>query len=362
MRSPTVSFLRGLAIIGVVLVHTTLRFEGMAAILRSMLSFGQMGCQIFFLLSAYCLCLSNTGKGISLFTFYKRRFLSMAPAYWSAIIIGFFIYGLAILFLGTPTMKIEPNPVYIVMNAALLHGVLPLYKPMNTIVCGGWFVGTMMVLYYLFPVMFKSYFNDVNPFWNKNRWFIFPLIVISLCWTVVIASGYDQDSYCILGSAKYFYFLNQLPSFAIGFSLFEISQRRIIKSAFVKSLLFWTLSAFFFFADFKISYIVAPVLVSVAASYLFLYLDKKRDMISGSLGSFVSDLGDTSFAIYLTHFWIVYTVAYILQHECHFLYGNMNQTLSYLLYLPIELALVYLLSRVYSRWINKLNNWFLRSK
>lgn len=358
MRSKTVSFLRGLAIIGVVMVHTTMRFDGMSSILRSCLSFGQMGCQVFFLLSAYCLCLSNADSVVKVLPFYKKRFMSLAPAYWSSMIIGFLIYWLSISMFGNPTLKIEPNSVFMVLNVTLAHGLLPLYKSMNGVVAGGWFVGTIMILYYLYPLLNKLYFNQNSHIWSRYRWFLFPVLVTVICWIPIIITGYDQESFCLLGSAKYFHFLNQLPSFVLGFSLYDIMKNRTVRYVTVKCCFFWILSVLFFYVECKFSYMLVPVLAAIASIYSFLCLDSKQSLLSSNLGQFISKLGDNSFSIYLTHFWIVSTVVYILQHQCHFMYGTVAPTLSYFSYLPIVLVLVYFVSGIYSKWIFRINSMF----
>ncbi|MCQ2146599.1 MAG: acyltransferase family protein [Bacteroidales bacterium] len=329
-------------------------FDGMLPGLKTILSFGQMGCQAFFLLSAYCLCLSNSGKKIEVLPFLKKRFLSLAPTYWSTMIIGFIVYWISIRFLGHVTLKLDPEPVYVALNISLLHGVLPLYKPMNAVVCGGWFVGTLMVLYCLYPLLSKVYFYEKNRLWREYRWLLFPSAITLVCWALIGISGYGQESYCILGSAKYFHFLNQLPSFVIGFSLYDLSRDTRIRFYLPKAAAFLVLTYLVFVLKFKASYMIAPVTISIVSVYLFLAIEQNQNWIAGKAGSFISRLGDSSFSIYLSHFWIVYTFVYFLQHTCGFLSG-VGPTMRYLLYLPILLVVIYFVSRAYAKWIDYLN-------
>ena len=79
-------FLKGIAILMIILVHSGISMEGINQTLRESLSFGQMGCQLFFIISGFAISLSWFQKKRTVFQFYKNRYISIAPAYYIAII------------------------------------------------------------------------------------------------------------------------------------------------------------------------------------------------------------------------------------------------------------------------------------
>lgn len=56
-RNKQIDFFKGIAIIMILLAHSTQRIEGLNLV-NQLFSFGQMGCQIFFLISGYTISLS----------------------------------------------------------------------------------------------------------------------------------------------------------------------------------------------------------------------------------------------------------------------------------------------------------------
>jgi len=361
MRSLAVSLIRGMAIVGVVMVHTPQAFDGICQTVKDVLSFGQLGCQSFFVLSAYCLCLSYSDNNIPLIGFYKKRFLSMAPAYWTTIMINLIIVFISTLLLGHKLLPMNINPLYIGLNILLLHGLLPLWQPFNSVVMGGWFVGTMMIFYIIFPFLLKVYYSITNPIWQKYRYVLFPVLVTSLSWSLMIVSGKGQDSYCILASAKYFHFINQIPAFALGISLFDMTKNDEVKYCIPKYFLFLFITILIFYSDLKFANVVCPTLISWATLYLFLYLDKIIDVNLDHRWKFVKflkQIGDSSYSIYLSHFWIMFCCVELIRDYIGFDRLGGNPTIAYFVLLPILLVFTYYLSVLYSKLISFLNKIF----
>lgn len=84
--------LRGIAILMVVLVHTTLNVRVTNQSLNAIGLYGQMGVQLFFIASALTLCLSLERTIYTenwLGFFYLKRFFRIAPLYYLGIIVYF---------------------------------------------------------------------------------------------------------------------------------------------------------------------------------------------------------------------------------------------------------------------------------
>src|SRR5437870_5372237 len=85
---PFIDVLRGIAILMVVVVHTSLSVPALSPKIRNVAAFGQMGVQLFFLVSAYTLARSLTlrsDESSGLARYFIRRWFRIAPLYLCAI-------------------------------------------------------------------------------------------------------------------------------------------------------------------------------------------------------------------------------------------------------------------------------------
>lgn len=145
-----VDTLRGIAVLLVILVHTSQRiYLPLNTYLAS--SYGQMGVQLFFVLSAYTLCLSmdRGGSRSSLSFYYLRRYFRIAPLYY----FGIMFYVLSKVASGYNDTDLTFENV--LSNVLFLHGFHPAAN--NTIVPGGWSIGLEMAFYLIFPFIFFFY-------------------------------------------------------------------------------------------------------------------------------------------------------------------------------------------------------------
>jgi peptidoglycan/LPS O-acetylase OafA/YrhL len=87
-----IDVLRGIAILMVMLVHTSQAVNGVSQLVGDIARSGQMGVQLFFVASAYTLCFSRIRRAEEkqlLFSFWIRRFFRIAPLYYVAAIAYF---------------------------------------------------------------------------------------------------------------------------------------------------------------------------------------------------------------------------------------------------------------------------------
>lgn len=95
--------------------------------------------------------------------FYWNRFISIAPGYYIAIIISILVSFLEIKIGVEPIAELSGGGT---TNFLLLHGFFPNYC--NSIVRGGWYIGTTVVLYLLFPILNKG----IILLYNKKKYFM----------------------------------------------------------------------------------------------------------------------------------------------------------------------------------------------
>lgn len=300
-RQDLVSALRGVAIVMVLFVHIADKMfpDGLAG---RVCSFGQMGCQVFFVLSGYCLCCSMQNNRIGLARFYKKRLFSLAPGYWIAIVVSVILSILCPAFFSVMT-----RPAAVIQNLLLLNGLTLDWNVMNNVVFGGWFVGTLVLMYVVFPLLHWAYFGG-GAFWERYRILAFPLLVIFCCWALLVISGIGSETFCENDSVKYFSIINQLPSFVIGFSLYD-AVRKKRSGGLILSLLFFAVTVLLFYIPTGMSFIICPTSMAFAVAFLFVGIYQKGIRFP----VFLCKAGDMSYSIYLSHIWVVCLGAFLIQ-------------------------------------------------
>lgn len=348
-------FFKGIAIILVILVHSHQRFD-LALMFNAVQRFGQMGCQIFFVLSSFGLCYSYSKKQLQFVPFMKKRISKLLIGYYGAIILHA-IYRVLLASMQGKDIISSLNIPGIVINMLFLNGFVPINGINNTIVRGGWYIGTTVILYALFPLLYKIYFTVRNDFWKKYRIVTFPLAIFCVASLTVIVAGFIHPAFmCRNNSFVYFSFVNQLTPFALGLVLFDIKDRlHINKKALPFSLLSLFVSIILFFGNFKYSFVFCPSFV--AASFLLMYAwistnknnCNKIENGSNVVVRTILAFGKNSFPIYLTHSFIVYEFSMVSLKFLRTI--NNNDLLWYIVLLPIEFCLVYFVGYLYNKCI-----------
>jgi peptidoglycan/LPS O-acetylase OafA/YrhL len=238
--------IRGIAILLVILVHTGRSVIGLDSYLEYLVLYGQMGVQLFFIASAFTLCLSTQSRVEEknfLFNFYTRRFFRIAPAYFLIGILGYFILRTLMLYLKTgiwvvPEIYTIPN---VLSNLFFYHG-LNVYG--NNLVPGGWSIGTEMLFYLIFPFTFFFLKKKLN---SIPRIMIFPLVVFIVSQVIIF---YYQGIMVYNNSFIYFNILNQAPVFSCGISLYFLHKYKILESiptyVFILAFIVFSLLAIYF--------------------------------------------------------------------------------------------------------------------
>lgn len=208
--------MRGFAILLVIFVHFSQNFSD--ALIHDVGKVGQFGVQLFFVASAFTLCLSHDRRAQvqdSLANFYIRRFFRIAPLYYLAIA-G---YGIAHTLLGHGQ---DYTPLNIAANVLFLHGFVP--SANNSIVPGGWSIGVEMAFYAIFPFLYAG----IEIVWRK--WGMAALVaclaaavagpMALLCANLVLRGAW------ILNNTFAYYFLaTQFPVFIIGIAYYLAAYR-----------------------------------------------------------------------------------------------------------------------------------------
>ena len=309
-----VDALRGLAILGVISVHVSLKFPDIPAVALTPFSFGQMGVQLFFMASAFTLSLSwektqARNKSNSKLEFFLRRVFRIAPCYYFGIIL-YFLLSIAESFVRLHSLY--PNPDYnvinILANIFFLHGFIP--PSNNTIVPGGWSIGTEFTFYGLFPFIIDRYLK----FSSRNLAFslLLPSLAFfsSFCvWTFFLLSNNER----INNSFWYYNIITQIGCFLGGISLYSTMKMksnptfpRLATIIFVSSIAL-AICAFHYFQNQVLFLAVLPISTLAFASLAFLV---RYGICNWSI---IQYIGRLSFSIYIIHFSVIYFLGMALK-------------------------------------------------
>lgn len=171
--------LRGLAALAIVAVHTLQNFD--AGSWNGVLSWGAAGVQLFYIVSAYSLCLSisqGRGPGGTFWRSYlSRRFFRIAPLFWLAI--GLYLLRPLVMPMDFAPVDVHPpfwtlQPWHVIASLLFINGWH--YQSINFIVPGGWSVAVESNFYLLLPFV---------VWWAKNTRRAIVTVALSLLLAVV---------------------------------------------------------------------------------------------------------------------------------------------------------------------------------
>ena len=334
-------FFKGIAILFVVLCHSHQTFT-LPGKLNDSLYFLQTGVQLFIILSSFGLCFSYRKEPVSWFDFMKRRFSKIAIFYWFAIVLAA-IYRLAYAVVMHNNILREINPVGILMNALFLHGFSPDDVINNHIVRGGWYIGTIVILYALFPFMYRLYFRK-GKIWAASRMYAFPLLVFAVTSILhLFLQSHEALDKLLL----------QLGPFSLGFPLFELQTANSLSKfnfPLRKGIVFAILACALFFSNSVISW--AYVFCIAIAFFCFIVSVLKKDTLrtaihdnSNPVVRFFSAMGNYSYPIYLIQSYIAFDFCYVFTAVMSKFYSN--DLLWFIVLQPIVVALCFYVGKCF---------------
>lgn len=207
-----INALRGLAILGVLLVHT-----GQYGTDRNYFSVteqlfidaGRYGVQLFFVASAFTLWLSMSRRKAEQYpirNFALRRFFRIAPMYYLGLV--FYTYWFSVV-----QVNHQVTLPKILSNLTFLHGINPYW--INSAVPGGWSITVEMWFYCLAPFLFTR-LGTVD---KCVRFIAFSILFSDLLNLLLLPVHVVPDAQ-IWSDFLYYFFPSQLPVFGVGILLF----------------------------------------------------------------------------------------------------------------------------------------------
>lgn len=337
--------LRGLAILLVIAMHYLQVFA--SPVLRDWNEIGQVGVQLFFLASAFTLCLSADNRRDEpqrLRAYAIRRYFRIAPVYYVGIV--FYAWMFISSGEGAPY-----TPGNILANVLLVHGLVPAAN--NNIVPGGWTIGTEMLFYAAFPLLYPALEAAWQRWGNRALLAAFALsLLIAISWQLGFRWCYGR--WLANNSFAYCFFLNQLPVFVAGMGWYLAAWRGGGMAP--RPLRDLTLAALFFGACWLILglelFPFGGILPSLAAIGWVLAGNVLRGQ--GGEGGWLGAIGRVSYSLYLVHFAMVWRPsAWLLQSVADVPYAQ--AALLVPLYIA-EVALLYPIARLVWRFVEQPGN------
>jgi peptidoglycan/LPS O-acetylase OafA/YrhL len=307
MKLKYIDSIRGIAILMVILVHTSQEIDGLRGILKIVSNYGQMGVQLFFIASAYTLCLSasrNINESQPLFKYAIRRYFRIAPLYYVGIL-GYFLLSLILSISNNREVIIPAQYSFknIASNLLFLHGF---YRPgNNNIVPGGWSIGTEMAFYVVFPILYLiASKSQIKSFRN-----IILFILAGLVFSQIFLFNLSLKGTLIENNNFLYYnLINQITVFILGIGYYSLNLLPNLKHRWKIDLfgfIFFTYISIFLWR-LNINYLFSLIPFVSGLSFVFLMeIFRKNELLNRNI---IVKIGKLSYSMYIIHFIFAHTL------------------------------------------------------
>lgn len=317
MKYSYINSARGIAILMVILTHISQLYTSeLPNYLNFFFGYCQMGVQLFFIASAFTLYNSFENRkqeSQPLKNFYIRRFFRIFPIYYLGIILYF---TLNYYFKNIDSYSLKN----IVSNLTFTHGLTP--SANNTIVPGGWSIGTEMLFYLFFPFLIK--------YLIKSNFLFKSIIIIVFSYSII----FILDLKVLYNNFWYFNIITQLPVFIIGILYYQFNKRLTTATAIITFVLSTLIAGFLWK---KHIFIFVPL--AAALSFFGLLKILEKSFLNFPL---FQKIGQVSYSIYISHFIFTY-----------FILNDTDSLYIIIAYFLITSLICYFLAEVMEKYIEK---------
>lgn len=312
------NLIRSVSMIGIVIFHTFVTLNkhfGYKYSVFHLYPNGDCGCvfvAIFFILSGFLLYRKYSSR-IDVLAFYKKRWLSIFPAFYLSWII---FYGVHV-FIEKKSFLWGGAIYKIILTIVGMDGYF-YYRGMNYYLVGEWFLGAIIFLYLMFPVLIRV----------CNQYPRMLCIGIMVVWFWQI----NTDVFVI---SSYRNIVSCLVSFYIGilFAKYYDAILALQRNPFIVGV------EIAFFLTCRLTYVSinSNILMHVMGAILYLLLITLAIFLSKlrTFDEIITWVASVSFCVYLVHHRIIYMVVPAISK------GDMryDTTVSLLICLPLSLLL-----------------------
>ena len=292
---------RGLGVLGVLITHSCGQAGLVTGTLQKFLFKGSGGVQLFYVASAFTLCLSFSGRKTEAHptrNFFLRRYLRIAPVFYVAMIISL-VMNLARLPGHVPLLA----PFDYVLGILLLHGLK--VSAINTVTPGAWSVADESIFYIVLPFL-------VTVLTTIRRSAIAYVTAVVLCTAAGVALAHST------GDPMFYlieWFPAELPVFLLGILAYHLwrrflgsGARHLPRSAVLSiGLLLFGFALLRFHAAYWGPLVYGPF----AFCFLLALMLRPWSLFVNPATRF---LGKISYSVYLLHFFVIRLLSHFLFH------------------------------------------------
>ncbi|MGE5329741.1 MAG: acyltransferase family protein [Deltaproteobacteria bacterium] len=346
-RLDYIDAIRGLAIFGVIVVHTSHEIYDLPKYLLKIATEGARGVQLFFIASALTLFMTMIKRQEKekhlIINFFIRRFFRIAPLFYIAIIFYILKDGLGPRYwLGDAPGISAWN---IIATIFFINGWNPYW--INSIVPGGWSIAVEMTFYLLVPLIFFKIKNISKAIWL----FIFS-IFLSFSLNRILENVHFISDQRLWSEYLFFWFPSQFPVFCLGIVLYFLifSTSNLIKDSNKIQIATLLLGSSFCMILALLKGVSVPCVdnhVLYGIAFVIFALSLSIYQFEIFVNSFWIYLGKISFSSYLSHFALIPIATSIISYTC------LEATAKYLLLLLITLILTITVSSITYYYVEK---------
>lgn len=330
-RLSSYDLLRGVAILGVIAVHSAQAFPSGERYIDHLLSFGRFGVQLFFFVSAITMSYmwhKREYEANRIARFYIRRFFRIAPLFWCSIPIYLLINGLQPSYFAPEGINIHQ----VFLTATFLHGFWP--DSINSIVPGGWSIAVEMTFYAIFPLIAIIAGSRARIYLLLAIFIHSVNILLLQGWMkTFFTNHYQTSSTTIINDFLDLNFFNQLPIFLLGCYIYHVKDKSL---PFADLIIIFAWLAFAAILKYQFQYSGFGFLLVFSVIGSLTYTCIKRDISFTVL----QEIGKYSYSIYLLHFLVIDSLSILIpdSKDIKYLILGMVATtfVSYLLARKIE--------------------------
>lgn len=297
--------LRGYAIAGVVLVHTSQWIRPESDWFSLVASQGARGVQLFFVASAVTLFLSMAvrrgGERQPILSFAIRRFFRIAPMFYAAMAVYLVYYGFGPRYWAPEGVEAW----YFPLTLLFLHGWHP--ETISSVVPGGWSIAVEMTFYACVPFLFSRLTTIKRTTFALLASLVLSWILSSAV-MALLTPHYPPDQHYVVEGFTFFWFFSQLPVFLLGILLYHLMKRLRDCEDKQMGLLLIVSAAFLWVALLNVEtyHDVLPLHVLYGFSFLVFGLGLFLYPTQWLVNPVSRWLGRISFSVYLTHFGVIF--------------------------------------------------------
>jgi peptidoglycan/LPS O-acetylase OafA/YrhL len=330
-----IDMLRGVAILGVLLVHSTLfgmqvvGLKEMPMHIEWLLAAGRHGVTLFFVISAFTLMRSMhiriAEEHMPMRKYFLRRFFRIAPSYYVVLLVIFLFFGKGIGGYTDPQSAMLTWPD-LIAHMLFVNGFFPYYS--NDFLGTEWSVSTEFSFYLLLPFIFLWLHKASSNLQATIKVVLLCLASIALYWLIafkgqnlqLLGGGFAAS---LLDAWRYFFIATHLPAFLVGVAVWQVlsfetrrrfmvsaDDRRTINKLALAGLLCVAIAGVYLLSmDNRLSdptFAWFGLIFWAALSGALIYvLDLLKPTNAGVL-RVLTGLGKVSFSLYLVHFPIIW--------------------------------------------------------